>query len=84
MLKKEYIYRVLAIFAILNLLCIFSIYMGTVVGFQFWPGVVAWLVIGFFVTARNGGPAKFSSGTKIDLLGATKLLWSLALWPRLT
>ena len=75
--------RVIAIFIMLNCVCILSLYLGVLLGFQFWPFLALWLAIGIFVGTRKGCWTDLPDGSRIDFLGAVKLLYSAAKWPLL-
>jgi hypothetical protein len=44
MVTKDIFRRIFAIFIALNALCLLSLYVGVLIGFQFWPFLALWLV----------------------------------------
>lgn len=55
--------------------------IGRILGIQFWPETVAWLLIGLVLMIPDSKGAPIPSGEAVDLIGALKMLWWAALWP---
>ena len=81
MTPKQWVHRMVALEVAWCLLLASCAVMGRLLEFQFWPAVMAWLLIGLVLMLPNSYGAPFPSGDNVDVVGALRMLWWSALWP---